>query len=193
MWVARDKDGRLTLFEGVPIRDEEKNIWTYYSMHSSKRPKYEHDFSLKILDRNLFSYLKWEDEPIEVEINSIKDLLDTQKELKEAYHNLIEYQTKQIQSLTRVFRGVPLEEVVEIIHSVEDKIHHKYEMIGNPDAEQNIRQLSIATSSMQPSDNSLREYIVDDKVVATVYVRRNDFNNADILVSDLGDEYNVSD
>lgn len=66
-------------------------------------------------------------------------------------------------------------------------------MIGNPDAEQNIRQLSIATSSMQPSDNSLREYIVDDKVVATVYVRRNDFNNADILVSDLGDEYNVSD
>ena len=49
--------------------------------------------------------------------------------------------------------------------------------------------VTISHSSIQLGDNSLREYIVYVKVVVTIYVRRNDFNNTDILVSDLGGEY----
>ena len=62
-------------------------------------------------------------------------------------------------------------------------------MKGNPYCTQNCRMVTISHSSIQLGDNSLREYIVDGKVVVTIYVRRNDFNNTDILVSDLGGEY----
>lgn len=49
--------------------------------------------------------------------------------------------------------------------------------------------VTIPHSSIQLGDNSLREYIIYDNVVVTIYVRRNDFNTTDILVSDLGGEY----
>lgn len=62
-------------------------------------------------------------------------------------------------------------------------------MKGNPYCTQNCRMVTIPHSSTQLGDNSLREYIIYDKVVVTIYVRRNDFNNTDILVSDLGGEY----
>ena len=62
-------------------------------------------------------------------------------------------------------------------------------MKGNPYCTQNCRMVTIPHSSIQLGDNSLKEYIVYGKVVVTIYVRRNDFNNTDILVSDLGGEY----
>ena len=40
------------------------------------------------------------------------------------------------------------------------------------------------------TDEVLKKILdIDGKVVVTIYVRRNDFNNTDILVSDLGGEY----
>lgn len=151
----------------------------------------EKDIICKQYEPSWAKDLKWEDEPIEVMIESLEELRKGQIELKNVYHELIDYKTKQIESLTRVCRGVALEDVADIIKDLEENIYRKYEMVGNPYAEQNMRQVSIAGSMMKPSDNSLREYIIDDKVVVTIYVRRNDFNNADILVSDLGDEYNI--
>lgn len=106
---------------------------------------------------------------------------------------MIEYKTKQINNLTKTVRGVALEDAANIIKDLEENIYRKYKMIGNPYAEQNMRQVSIASSMMQPSDNSLREYIVDDKVVVTIYIRRNEFNTVDILVSDWGGEYNFKE
>ena len=41
-------------------------------------------------------------------------------------------------------------------------------MKGNPYCTQNCRMVTIPHSSIQLGDDSLREYIVDDKVVVTM-------------------------
>lgn len=68
MWIARNKDGKLQLFEGHPTKEVEKGEWNYYTIFSDFRPEREHWFSSKILDRGLFPNLTWEDEPVEVDI-----------------------------------------------------------------------------------------------------------------------------
>lgn len=81
MWVARDKDivsdhgGTLNLFENFPYRvtvgiKNPKEFWSDYSTGGDEME----------LDENEhleFKNLKWEDEPIEVELISI-DKLDTE-------------------------------------------------------------------------------------------------------------------
>ncbi len=55
MWIARDKDGWLYLFENRPTKYE--NVWN------------EHDGRKMYLQANLFPEVKWEDEePTEVEL-----------------------------------------------------------------------------------------------------------------------------
>ena len=197
MWVAKDKDGEVHLFYNKPHRDNVfgSNSWTIDVPEEIKEytKGWEHydaiiGYWMKVNSED-YPNLKWEDEPIEVMVESLEELRKGQIELKNVYHELIDYKTKQIESLTRVFRGVALEEVADILNDLEEKIHSKYKMIGNPYCSQNCRMVTIPYSSIQLGDNSLHEYIVDDKVVVTIYVRRNDFNTADILVSDLGGEY----
>ena len=60
MWIARDEDQSLWLFEFKPFR--KNHVW-----HST-----DSDF-MKLSDFTLFPNLKWEDEPIEVEITRIFD------------------------------------------------------------------------------------------------------------------------
>ena len=62
MWIARDEDNTLVLWTEKPIRYIETGLWNV--------PK----FGKRIeLDNKLFSELKWEDEPVEVEIVVKKD------------------------------------------------------------------------------------------------------------------------
>lgn len=56
MWVARNKDGWLVLFNSKPIRGDE--FWYTDSRDDDSMP----------IDSSLVPDLKWEDEPIEVEI-----------------------------------------------------------------------------------------------------------------------------
>lgn len=79
MWVARNKDGSLELFEGRPHRMNKDNIaseeyreghWYYYSLHSVIGPHTIQHFSTKMLNQNMFPNLKWEDEPIEINLLS---------------------------------------------------------------------------------------------------------------------------
>ena len=56
------------------------------------------------IDGKQFPKLTWDDEPIEVMVES----------LEERRKGQIDYKTKQIESLTRVFRGIALEEVANI-------------------------------------------------------------------------------
>lgn len=56
MWVARNKDGWLVLFESKPVRGE--GFWYTNSRDDDSMP----------INSSLFPDLKWEDEPIEVEI-----------------------------------------------------------------------------------------------------------------------------
>lgn len=80
MWVARNKNGQLTLFEGRPTRDEENEIWNHYTIYSNCTDSNIQHFSAKILDRKMFPELKWEDEPIEVTLTS-SELINKVKEL----------------------------------------------------------------------------------------------------------------
>ena len=55
MWIARDKDGELTLFSNKPHRYTE--VWWNDEFNDTM-----------ILNQNMFPNLTWEDEPIEVEL-----------------------------------------------------------------------------------------------------------------------------
>lgn len=62
-WIARDKNGWLFAYEDKPERCDNEKIW----------------FSLKFffsMENSLFPDLKWEDEPIEVEIRQVITDLD---------------------------------------------------------------------------------------------------------------------
>ena len=62
-------------------------------------------------------------------------------------------------------------------------------MIGNIFAQHNRKNLSIAHSYTQASDDFLDEYIVKDNVVATIFTRRNDANIVDLLITYFDDKY----
>ena len=65
MWVARNKIGSLVLWSEKPKRDG--NIW-----NSNK-------YLMCTLDYNLFPDLKWEDEPIEVDLVPHKQVKKSKK------------------------------------------------------------------------------------------------------------------
>lgn len=60
MWVARDKDGELTLYKSKPHRGKLPR-WDPESWDSG-------DEYWIVLDPKLFPDLTWDDEPIEVEL-----------------------------------------------------------------------------------------------------------------------------
>ena len=55
-WVARDRNGEIYVYEDYPEKDSKRQFW--FGLGSSSRS----------LDRKSFPGLKWEDEPVEVEI-----------------------------------------------------------------------------------------------------------------------------
>lgn len=77
MWVVRDKNGNLLLFNQKPVRSidyfdgEVIERWTrdiekYPPVHfSSKTALYDPNYQIMVLDSSLFPELTWEDEPIE--------------------------------------------------------------------------------------------------------------------------------
>lgn len=74
MWVARDKDGDLKFFANKPIRNED--YWAEHPLGEFCR-----------INDWLFPELKWEDEPIEVNICEF-GLIEKYEELKDAYDAL---------------------------------------------------------------------------------------------------------
>ena len=64
MWVARDKDGQLTLFSDKPHRCMEVGLknesWDIVAMNAFT--------DMMVLNSDVFPDLTWEDEPIEVEL-----------------------------------------------------------------------------------------------------------------------------
>ena len=63
MWVARDKNGTVWLYTNKPIRSSMFSRWNVDSENSLL-----HTNEWMEIDRDLFPDLKWEDEPIEVEL-----------------------------------------------------------------------------------------------------------------------------
>ena len=88
-----------------------------------------------------------------------------------------------------VIKGLQLEKVGSIIGKIEGDFIEKYKMFGNPTARKYKRNVSIpAISKFEPSDDFIYEYIVDEKMVAMIYIRRNNFNTVDLYVSEFNDE-----
>lgn len=59
MWVARDKDGELVLYKGRPVRGSlDKDKWVSFGS----------TWENFTIDESLFPSLKWEDEPLEVDL-----------------------------------------------------------------------------------------------------------------------------
>ena len=88
-----------------------------------------------------------------------------------------------------VIKGLQLEKVGSTIDAIEGNFLEKYNMFGYPSAQKYTRNVAIsATSKFEPSDDFIYEYIVDDKLVAMIYSRRNDFNTVDLYVSKFGEE-----
>ena len=88
-----------------------------------------------------------------------------------------------------VIKGLQLEKIGSTIDAIEGNFLGKYNMIGYPAARKYTRNVAIsATSKFEPSDDFIYEYIVDDKLVAMIYSRRNSFNTVDLYVSKFGEE-----
>lgn len=73
MWIARNEDGELELFKTLPKRHT--LIINYNEVYKSGKwvieeitPEHTWRFPGISINKNLFSNLKWEDEPIEVEL-----------------------------------------------------------------------------------------------------------------------------
>lgn len=88
LWVARDKDGELYLYESRPTKESDDSlVWTVDS-----------DAYFEKLDRESFPNLKWEDDPIPVKlvpkINplSCDEIVDLEDECfeKSIYHDDLE-------------------------------------------------------------------------------------------------------
>lgn len=77
MYIARDKNGSLWLYNEKPIRQEEEEDWTIASPT---------DTAVGKLDTNMFPELKWEDEPLEVNLTDInKSIINDKDCIDEVY------------------------------------------------------------------------------------------------------------
>lgn len=90
---------------------------------------------------------------------------------------------------TKIIKSIPLEDVANIIVKEESIIFERYNMVNNPFAKHNCKNLSIASSCTHPSDEYLDEYIVNDNIVATIFTRRNAANIVDLLITYFDDKY----
>ena len=66
VWIARDWDGGLFSYKEKPRRQEVDRMWLDSPVYQDY--KYDGIGCLEQLDNKLYPDLKWEDEPIEVEI-----------------------------------------------------------------------------------------------------------------------------
>ena len=88
-----------------------------------------------------------------------------------------------------VIKGLQLEKVGSTISVIEGNFIQTFKMIRNSYERKYTRNVAIsATSKFEPSDDFIYEYIVDDKLVATIYSRRNSFNTVDLYVSKFSEE-----
>jgi hypothetical protein len=66
IFVARDKDGSLALFSEKPDRENSLGIWGV---------EVQDEQTIAALPKDLFSNLKWDSEPIEVELKAVEPKL----------------------------------------------------------------------------------------------------------------------
>lgn len=95
--------------------------------------------------------------------------------------------------MENIIKGLQLEIVSSTIENIEHDLFEKYKMVGNPAAHKYMRNVAISgtsefeSSEFRSSDNFIYEYMIDDRLIAMIYSRRNDFNTVDLYISEFGD------
>ena len=90
--------------------------------------------------------------------------------------------------MEHIIKSLQLEIVGSTIENIEHNFFEKYKMVGNLSACKYTRNVAIsATSTFEPSDNFIYEYMIDEQLVAMIYSRRNDLNTVDLYISEFGD------
>ena len=86
--------------------------------------------------------------------------------------------------MEHIIKGLQIEIVSSTIENIEHNLFKKYKMVGNLSARKYTRNVAISgTSTFEPSDNFIYEYMIGDKLVAMIYSRRNDFNTVDLYIA----------
>lgn len=130
MWVVRDKDGKLKLFNDKPVRDWSWEDWEhtekceYWCRDTDKYPPvhygsltslYDPNYQVTFLDSELFPDIEWEDEPLEVVLSKKSDAVY----IVEVYGNI----TMCISSLTKEMPFKTLEDAQKYVENG-DEFHY---------------------------------------------------------------------
>lgn len=73
VWVARDLNGKLYSYKDKPKRNCVKKFWIEGKQKTHVIQFKEKDLYLEKIDDSLFPDIRWEDEPIKVELNSVQE------------------------------------------------------------------------------------------------------------------------
>lgn len=71
MWVARNKNGIIWIFTEKPIRFETDGSWVSRVIPKTTYCSVSYHTKIGELNKKQFPELKWEDEPIQVELKEI--------------------------------------------------------------------------------------------------------------------------
>lgn len=116
MWIARDKDDSLWLYNEKPVRNEEENDWTISSPTDNAVGK---------LYSTMFPELKWEDEPVEVDLVDVNKSIITDKDcIDEVYWREVRNNAAiaAMKSIITRWQTVNLKLVIEDISSISIKL-----------------------------------------------------------------------
>ena len=95
--------------------------------------------------------------------------------------------------MEHIIKGLRLEIVGLTIENIERDLFEKYKMVGKPSARKYTRNVAIATTSaLEPSDNFIYEYVIDEQLVAMIYSQRNGYDTVDLYISEFGDGKELS-
>lgn len=80
---------------------------------------------------------------------------------------------------------VPLEDIGDVVESFEQAVISSYDFYNNPFCEIQHRGIGIKNAFQEEihrSDDEILYYLKNDNMVATLIIRRTEFNNAEITM-----------
>lgn len=91
---------------------------------------------------------------------------------------------------TRAVKGIQLEHFKDQFEAEYRRILERYGLRSSlpVPARMYTRNVAIFANEHKASDDHLTEFLMGDRVVATIYARRNDYNTVDMYVSCFGQD-----
>jgi len=83
----------------------------------------------------------------------------------------------------KVIKGIDPIDFNEIFNKFENDFIKQLTFQNKKPNKIQTKSVSIASSKFQPSDDYVYEYLSNDDLLATVYIRRNNFNTINLYIS----------